>query len=474
MRKTFITKMPDKAGAFLTASQIIGSRNVNITRVSYNKAIDMHTLFIDVEGEESAIAEISDELYALGYLSSENESAQILLVEFRIPDVPLGVTPILEVINQFHVNISYISSQGTGEPYQAFKMGLLVTQPDDIKAFLDAISKICDIRILDYDKSEKNLDNTVFYLSFANEIASKLCLNAEEKSELILHSNYMMQNLDERNEFPYKTFEYIGKYADYLIRSRGDAYKPRTSKTYLSHGMAIHTIEPPCGSNTYVIEADDRLYFIDSGYAIYEKELEALLRELFPKWDELPKTLLLTHSDMDHCGVQSFFEKIYCTENSKMNFVWENNGEDNIREHNVYHKPYCKISALLSGYHAPNLEKIESLGDRGDSDKPFVKIRDFSIGEMQLEVFEGNGGHVAGEIILLCRDFHLVFTGDILVNANGYTPEQAAFNALAPYLMTSVNMNSPKATEERKALLDMLGKEKYLVLPGHGEPYATK
>ena len=53
MKKTFVTTMPDRAGAFLKASRIIADLDLNITRVSYNKAIDTHTLFIEVEGSHS-------------------------------------------------------------------------------------------------------------------------------------------------------------------------------------------------------------------------------------------------------------------------------------------------------------------------------------------------------------------------------------------------------------------------------------
>ena len=50
MRKTYITTMPDHIGAFLKASECFAKLGVNITRVSYNKAVDSHMLFIDVEG----------------------------------------------------------------------------------------------------------------------------------------------------------------------------------------------------------------------------------------------------------------------------------------------------------------------------------------------------------------------------------------------------------------------------------------
>ena len=43
MKKTYITTMPDHIGAFLKASRCFAALGVNITRVSYNKAIYVHT-----------------------------------------------------------------------------------------------------------------------------------------------------------------------------------------------------------------------------------------------------------------------------------------------------------------------------------------------------------------------------------------------------------------------------------------------
>ena len=50
MKKTFVTVMPNHIGAFLKASRCFAANGVNITRVSYNKAVDSHMLFIDAEG----------------------------------------------------------------------------------------------------------------------------------------------------------------------------------------------------------------------------------------------------------------------------------------------------------------------------------------------------------------------------------------------------------------------------------------
>ena len=50
MNKTFATTMPNHIGAFLKASRCLADIGINITRVSYNKAVDSHMLFIDAEG----------------------------------------------------------------------------------------------------------------------------------------------------------------------------------------------------------------------------------------------------------------------------------------------------------------------------------------------------------------------------------------------------------------------------------------
>ena len=53
MKKTYVTKMPNHIGAFLKASKCFSELGINITRVSYNKAVDSHTLFIEVDGEQA-------------------------------------------------------------------------------------------------------------------------------------------------------------------------------------------------------------------------------------------------------------------------------------------------------------------------------------------------------------------------------------------------------------------------------------
>ena len=164
MKKTFVTTMPDRAGAFLKASRIIADLDLNITRVSYNKAIDTHTLFIEVEGSHSRLERAAERLGEIGCLQGSLDEGTVLLVEFRLRDTPGSVTAVLELIEQYNFNISYLSSQENGTAWQMFKMGLFVEQPEQFSDFLNAASLLCPVRVVDYDKAEKILDNSIFYV----------------------------------------------------------------------------------------------------------------------------------------------------------------------------------------------------------------------------------------------------------------------------------------------------------------------
>ena len=41
--RTYVTRTPDRAGAFKAAAGIIAAQGGNLARVSYNKAVDAHS-----------------------------------------------------------------------------------------------------------------------------------------------------------------------------------------------------------------------------------------------------------------------------------------------------------------------------------------------------------------------------------------------------------------------------------------------
>ena len=470
MKKTFIMQLPDKAGAFLKASRVIADAGASVTRVSYNKAVDLHVLFIEASGSAAQLDAIAAQLGAMGDLMHDRVPGQVMLIEFTLPNTPGAMLPVLELIDRYAFNITYLNAdEADGAAQLHLKAGIFAADSDRMKQFLEEAAQQCTLRIVNYEKSQKLLDNTVFYLSFAHRVASLLGLGSDAVRALIADSNRLMQHLDERNELPYKTFSTIEQFATMLHGFHGSAFGAKIQRTALPSGAVLHMIAPPCGSNTYILEKNGRLLFIDCGFACYKAEMTAIFRSLFPHFDQMPRAIVLTHPDIDHCGLLDLFHTVYTSEQGAENFALEAVGRPDFREQNVLHAPYCRISKLLSGYTPPQLCTLHCIPrTQPHTDAPIAPLGRLEFEGITLRVLEGSGGHMKGEIVLVDDADGVVFSGDIVVNIRGFSKEQAAFNALAPYLMTSVNLDSARATAERLALTSLLPPEQYFYCPGHG------
>lgn len=469
MKKTFVTNMPNHIGAFLKASKCFAELGVNITRVSYNKAVDSHTLFIDVEGDEINLSKASDKLKEIGYLSTGEDNVKIVLIEFRLEDKPGSVTGILELISRFNFNISYMSSQENGSGYQLFKMGLYVNCGDCIKSFLLEAEKLCELRVINYNDTEKVFDNSIFYNSYVNGLVKLAGLSAESKEELLVSVNLAMQTLDEQGLSPYKTFDSISKFAELLKECKGENFKPRITRHEISPKTTITLIEPDCGSNTAVIESDGERLFVDTGYACYKSEMQKVINELYPSVNLQEETVLLTHADLDHCGLVNEFGKAILSRRSAESLMLEANNLDGYREKNPLHKPYINICKILTGYKPANVEKLCPSWRKASGENTLEEIGRLKVGEFNFIVYEGAGGHLAGEVLLLDFNMRVAFTGDVFINVYDLTKKQAEYNKYAPILMTSVDTNPKTCSAERFEFLQTLSSGTWQIFGGHGQ-----
>ncbi len=247
--------MPNHIGAFLKASRCFAEIGVNITRVSYNKAVDSHMLFIDAEGTAQQLETASKRLAEIGYLQCDEDGRSVILLEFRLRDVPGSVTDVLELISDFSFNISYMSSQENGSGWQYFKMGIVASDAKKLEEFLGAAEKICEVRVLDYNHADKVYDNSIFYTHFVGELSSMMDISPAVREELLVYVNLAMQQLDEAGVSPYRTFDSISRFCELLSKSRGESFSPRITRHAAAQNTEIILIEPPCGSNTAIIRS---------------------------------------------------------------------------------------------------------------------------------------------------------------------------------------------------------------------------
>ena len=468
-RKTYITTMPNHIGAFLQASRCFAQLGVNITRVSYNKAVDSHMLFIDAEGTPEQLQQADSLLRGIGYLPQAEAAPQIVLIAFHLRDVPGAVTEVLTLIEQFGFNISYLSSQADGSGYQTFKMGLFVEDREQINTFLHQAQELCPAQLVDYNPSERIFDNSIFYRTFISGLAEMMQIGDTARQDLLVNANLAMQTLDERGLSPFRTFDSIFCFTKLLAACRGTAFQPRITHHTLTEQTSITLIEPACGSNTAIVQSGGKALFIDCGYACYQNEMQALFRQLLPDYDTMEKNILITHADVDHCGLLPLFDRIFASSKSAACLENEFYGRDGFREQNPLHKPYIRMCKLLTSYMPPQPERLCVAWDKpADSEALLSKIGEFSFGELQFDVYEGAGGHLPGEIVLIDYAHRLAFTGDVFVNMKDMTRDQQQYNKYAPILMTSVDTDPVLCAAERKAIFSLLGDGHWLVFGAHG------
>ena len=459
--------MPNHIGAFLKASSCFAELGINITRASYNKAIDSHMLFIDVEGTKEQIEKADIELEKIGYLPSEHKTS-IVLIEFHLVDTPGSVTAVLTLINEFNFNISYISSAENGTGYQDFKMGLCVSDFERLSAFLKEAEKLCRVRVLDYNASEKVFDNSFFYDTYVDSISNAIDLPQGKREELLVNVNLAMQTLDESGLAPFQTFDSIRRAAELIAVSKGENFSPRISTHKITENTGITIIEPPCGSNTMIIKSFDKYLFVDSGYACYKDEMLEIFRKLVPDFDTIEKQVYITHADVDHCGLLSLFDKVIGSYKSIRSLEAEHD-DGGYREENPIHLPYVNICKMITSYTPVAKEKlVVAFGDERTIEKPLERIGEYDFGDLHFDVYEGKGGHLKGETVLIDNTNRIAITGDIYVNMHGQTPEQAEYNRYAPILMTSVDTAPSLCKEERFALMRLLSDGEWQIFGAHG------
>ena len=89
-------------------------------------------------------------------------------------------------------------------------------------------------------------------------------------------------------------------------------------------------------------------------------------------------------------------------------------------------------------------------------------------------MLESHGGHQYGQLFLLNEEAGLFFTVDSCLNLKSISPERTKYNQLADLFMTSVNVDSDLARQERKDLMaiasDLTAKsdKPFYICCGHG------
>ena len=487
-RSPFIIRLPDEPGALLGAAGIIREYEGNISRIHYDRSIDPRTVFLEVEAGEEEHDRISDSLAARGFLQTTLAGAGMLRFHLHLPNEPGALHGFLTRLAPSRANITAIDFDEKGSDPDRVSLTLTLEEPGATAALLDELKARYRIEILEYDPSGSRLDDTVFYVRFAQELREIIGGGEDPFLLRLLHDvNHIVQELHRRGQDPRQVFSSVLATGRTLRETAGPGFSADYQHIEVTERVVLHCFQLPCGGNLFLLQEPGGCIMIDTGYGIYHDDILGMLDHYGIDVEGTLWKIYLTHGDADHCGGAGFFPVPSVMSRKTQEILRENNrAYGSSSQRSVLEPVYTTLINLFSRFTPPSdVVLLSDATDQREGEFPqpdapgggFPYLDRFTFGGLAFEVRESLGGHLAGQVFLVSREGGLLFTADSLINFDSLTEDRKRYSTLAVDLITSVNVDSALAREERRILLALAADmdialapagRRCLVCGGHG------
>ena len=448
--------MPDTPGSLYRVAEIIKKYDGNINRIQFDRRIDPGTVFYEVTVSEESFKKITQDLEEIGYLQNSIKPLSFLKFCVYLPHRPGALYEFLGLTTSADANISFLDFDDKGRHPERLTVSLNLEQGVVVDRLLNQLKSLYRIEIIEYDTTGKQLDDTVFYVRYAQSIRE---LIGEYEDAFLLSfladTNRIAQELMNRGCDPKQVFESVLKTGQTLKATTGKNFYADVQKFRINDHATMFCFQVPCGGNIFLVKSEDDLLMIDTGYGIYHSDVMAMfLRYGIGDYKKITR-IVVTHADADHCGAAGFFAVPVLMHKSTLEIIRTNNRAYGSRsDHSSLDEFYTKMINLFSRFNTP--DEIECFSARnGITRGIFPVIGRASIGDLELEVLDGLCGHTAGQVFLYSRTYGLLFAADSVINFTSLSKKRADYSSLAAFLVTSVNVDSDMAKKERKGLLEL-------------------
>jgi glyoxylase-like metal-dependent hydrolase (beta-lactamase superfamily II)/ACT domain-containing protein len=475
---SFVAHMPDTPGSLYRAAQIIKHYEGNINRIQFDRRIDPGTVFYEVTATDEGYEGITRDLAAIGYLQTSLKPLDFLKFTVHMPHQPGALFEFLNFTTSAGANIAFIDFDDKGRYPNRLTVSLNLEQSAVVEELLDQLKSRYRLEILEYDKTGKNLDDTVFYVRYAQAVRE---LIGESEDEFLLSfladTNHMAQELMARGSDPHKVFDSILTTGQTMKATNGMDFYADVQQFRITGLVTLWCFQVPCGGSLFMLQTQGEMVMVDTGYGIYHDSVMAMLSRYGLGDMRNLSRIIVTHADADHCGAAGFFAVPVFMHEGTLDIIRTNNRAYGSRsDHSDLDAFYTKMINLFSKFNTPT--DIRCFGQPDGTKRGiFPIIGRFSIGDVELEILDGLGGHTHGQVFLYSHDHGLLFAADSVINFASLTKERADYSSLAAFLVTSVNVDSEYARAERKALLELAGEtdkaleetgKRCLICGGHG------
>lgn len=475
-RYYFVAKMPDEPGALHRAAEIVKRHGGNIDRIQYDKRIDPYTVFFEARCSDAEYLAMRTELEAIGYLQDQIITPSFLKFQVVLPNRSGALFDFLNFTSASRCNIAFLDFDDRGKHPERLTVSLTVEKGEQVDRLLEDLKSRYPLEILEYDTTGQHLDETVFYLRFAQDLR-QLLGQAEDAFLLRLLSdvNHVVQELMNLGVDPKTSFSDILQSGKTLKSTSGDGFFADLQEVDLGAAKLL-CVQLPCGGNSYLLREGAEVTMIDTGFGIYYRDLDMLMEREGWGGMGLVRKALITHGDADHSGSAGVLNAEVWMHPDTVDVIRQSNrayGSES--EGSVLAEIYTKLINLFSAFSvdpSPSTFPRGDMGSRGD----FNIIAKTEVAGMTCEVLEGFGGHTQGQVFYFLPEQLVLFTGDSLINFESLSADRRNFATLAKNLMTTVNVDSAKASKERKGLVGLIKElessaadgRRCLVCGGHG------
>ncbi len=454
---SFIARMPDEPGALHRAAEIVKSYSGNINRIQYDRRIDPATVFFEVTATPATYLQMKEDLHAIGYLQETLPTIGFLKFSVYLPHKPGSLFELLTYITGAGANIAYIDFDDRRCDPGRVTISLNVEETAIVESLLDRLKSRYRLDIIEYDTTGEKLDDTVFYVRFAQAVRG-LIGTAEDGFLLsfLQDVNHIVQELNSLGQDPKEVFESILLTGRTLRDTTGDRFYADVQRIRLSDAVELFCFQMPGGGNIFLLCAPDETVMIDTGYGIYHEDVVRMFQHYGLPNQQMIGRVYITHADADHCGGGGFFgAKAYTHAGSLAIIRQANRAYGSRSESSILEEVYTTVINLFSRFtppENPELFPAEKIGMRSI----FPVLARVKVHDLEFEVLESLGGHLHGQVYLFCPGHGIVFTADTLINFGSLDEDRKRYNSLADFLVTSVNVDSECARRERKALLELI------------------
>jgi glyoxylase-like metal-dependent hydrolase (beta-lactamase superfamily II) len=451
----FVAHMPNEPGALHKAAEIVTRYQGNVDRIHYDRRIDPYTVFFEIRCDDPSYERIKKELELLGYLQDSLPVPSFLKFNVYLPNRPGALFDFLHHTTSAGCNIAFLDFDDRSKFPERLTVSLTIEDSSLVQGLLEELKSKYPLEILEYDTTGKHLDDTVFYIRFAQELR-QLIGDTEDQFLLRLLSdiNHIVQELNNLGEDPKKVFNSVLQTGKTIKATVGKGFYADVQHIGLSNGAGLYCFQVPCGGSVFALVSPEEVMLVDTGYGIYHDDVDRMLADHGIGDLTLIKRIFISHADADHSGGAGFFEARSYAHPGTANIVERSNRAYGSKlQSSVLEEVYTRLINMFSNFKPPSIFELmaDDLGKRGS----FQIIARSEFAGLEFEVLESLGGHLYGQIFLLFPVEGILFTADSLINFESLTAEREDFNILAKNLMTSVNVDSEKASQERKGLLTL-------------------